>query len=137
MLLERLVGLHGQYIEHHAVYTNFFAIIAIGIYVLALLNKRKHYYGGQMSYVQGVQTGLIMTLFIVLLVPVAQYLTHNVITPDYFNNVAELAVSSGQLTEAEAKAYFSVSHYIQLSMIMAAVMGLVTSLVVAFFTRSR
>jgi len=44
MLLERLVGLHDQYIDQHALYTNFFAVIAIGVYVLALLNKRKQFY---------------------------------------------------------------------------------------------
>jgi hypothetical protein len=88
-----------------------------------------------MNYWQGVLSGLWLTFFIVLLVPLGQYLTHNFITPEYFNNVAELAVSSGQLTETEANSYFSLPHYIQLSVIMAALMGLVTSLVVAIFTR--
>ena len=135
MLFERLVGLHDRYIEHHAVYTNFFAIIAIGVYVLALLNKRRQFYHGHMNYWQGVQSGLWLTFFIVLLVPLAQYLTHTLITPDYFTNVSELAVQSKQMTAPEARAYFSLPHYIQLSMIMAAVMGVMTTLIVAVFTR--
>lgn len=135
MLLERSVGLHDQYIEKHAVYTNFFAIIAIAIYVLALLNKRRVFYHGSMTYWQGVQAGLWLTLFIVVLVPLAQFITHTWITPDYFNHVSELAVKNGQMTSEQAKAYFSLPHYIQLSVIMAAVMGFVTTLVVAVFTR--
>jgi hypothetical protein len=135
MWLERLVGLHDQYIEKHAVYTNFFAIIAIAIYVLALLNKRRAFYQGTMTYWQGVQAGLWLTLFIVLLVPLAQFITHTWITPDYFHNISQHAVSLEQMTPDQAQAYFSLPHYIQLSVIMAAVMGFVTTLVVAVFTR--
>lgn len=135
MLLERIVGLHDQYIEKHAIYTNFFAIVAIGIFVLALFNKRKQFYHGRMNYWQGVQTGLWLTFFIVILVPLAQYLTHTLITPDYFDNVSQLAVARKQMTASQAQAYFSLPHYIQLSVIMTTVMGLVTSLIVAFFTR--
>lgn len=135
MLLERLVGLHDQYIDQHALYTNFFAVIAIGVYVLALLNKRKQFYHGRMNYWQGEQSRLWLTFFIVILVPLAQYLTHTLITPDYFNNVSQLAVESNQMTQSQAQAYFSLPHYIQLSVIMAAIMGLITSLVVALFTR--
>ena len=135
MGLERLLGLHDELIEKHAIYTNLFAIVAIGVYALALLNKRKQYYQGRMNYWQGVQCGLRLTFFIVILVPMAQYLTHTFITPDYFNNVSQLAVRSEQMTPTQAQAYFSLPHYIQLSVIMAALMGLVTSLVVAIFTR--
>ena len=135
MLLERLLGLHDQYIEKHAIYTNFFAVIAITVYVLALLNKRKQYYQGSMNYWQGVQTGLWLTLFIVILVPLGQYLTHTLITPDYFKHVTELAVNNNQMTLTDAQAYFSLPHYIRLSLIMTAVMGIITSIVVAFFTR--
>jgi len=88
-----------------------------------------------MNYWQGVQSGLWLTFFIVILVPLAQYLTHTLVTPDYFNNVSQLAVESNQMTQSQAQAYFSLPHYIQLSVIMAAIMGLITSLVVALFTR--
>jgi len=80
---------------------------------------------------------LWLSFFIVILVPLAQYLTHTFITPDYFNNVSEFAVRTNQMTQAEAQAYFSLTHYIQLSVMMAALMGLITSLVVAFFTRRK
>lgn len=135
MFLERLVGLHDRYIDKHAVYTNFFAVVAIGVYVLALLNKRKHFYSGTMTYWQGVHSGLWLTLFIVILVPLAQFITHTWITPDYFNQVSKLAVKTGQMSSDQAQAYFSLAHYIQLSVIIAAVMGFVTTLVVAVFTR--
>jgi len=39
MLLERLLGLHDEHIEKHAIYTNFIAIPSILIYVFALHQK--------------------------------------------------------------------------------------------------
>ncbi len=64
MAQERAVGLHDQHIDKHPIYTNFIAIPAIIIYLLALLDKRKNFYNGVMTYKQGFLTGLIITAFI-------------------------------------------------------------------------
>ena len=46
MTLEKVIGLHSEHIDKHAIYTNFFCIPAIAVYVFALLDKRKtDYYG--------------------------------------------------------------------------------------------
>lgn len=49
MFLERVVGLHDKHIDQHATYTMLFLIPAVFVYVLALLDKRKNYYNGQMT----------------------------------------------------------------------------------------
>ncbi|MBU2114490.1 MAG: DUF4199 domain-containing protein, partial [Gammaproteobacteria bacterium] len=72
MWAEQLVGLHGRYIADHATYTNLFAIPAILVYVLALRQKKARDYSGSMSWKQGMQAGLIITLVVVLLSPAAQ-----------------------------------------------------------------
>ncbi len=41
MVLEKLSGLHGTYIDYHLYLTNLFAIPAIIIMVMALKDKRK------------------------------------------------------------------------------------------------
>jgi len=135
MMIERITGLHDRHIAQHAFYTNFFAVLAVLVYVLALLDKRKNYYQGYMSYSQGVKSGLLITLFIVLLSPLTQYLTHTLISPQYFSNIATYAVSIEQLTAAEAASYFSLQNHILLSMMMASVMGFVTTLIVALIVR--
>jgi len=135
MMIERITGLHDRHIAQHAFYTNFFAVLAVLVYVLALLDKRKNYYQGYMSYSQGVKSGLLITLFIVLLSPLTQYLTHTLISPQYFSNIATCAVSIEQMTAAEAASYFSLQNYILLSMMMASVMGFVTTLIVALIVR--
>ncbi|MDY0089018.1 MAG: hypothetical protein RBR78_01495 [Flavobacteriaceae bacterium] len=47
MLLEKLTGLHSTHIDKHAYISNLFAIPAILIYVLALKDKKKNFYNGQ------------------------------------------------------------------------------------------
>ncbi|MCF7796625.1 MAG: DUF4199 domain-containing protein [Lentisphaeria bacterium] len=137
MLLERLVGLHGAHIDKHATYTNLFAIPAIAIYVLALLDKRKRDLDGKMSYKEGVITGFIVTAVVAILSPLAQWLTAVVITPGYFPAIIEYTVSRGEMSRAAAEEYFNLSSYIWMGFIGAVGMGVVTSLVVAAFTRKQ
>jgi hypothetical protein len=135
MYLEKWVGLHNTHIDKHPIYTNLFAIVAIGIYVLALLDKRKRSYKGIMNWKQGFVTGLIISVVITLLTPLSQIITATVITPEYFRNAITFAVQTGKMDQAAAEAYFNLSNYILQSTLFAPVMGLLTSAVVAIFTR--
>lgn len=136
MLIERLVGLHSTHIGLHLYLTNIFAIIAIAIYVFALRARRKAN-GGNLTYQQGFVSGLIITLVVTVLSPVLQWLVHTLISPNFFNNMIEYAVSSGEATRAEAEAYLNLSSYIVQSAIGAFVMGLITTAIVAFFVRTK
>lgn len=90
-----------------------------------------------MSYKQGFISGLIITLVVVILSPLSQYITSTYITPDYFQNVIAYSVSSGQMEQQAAEEYFNLKNYMIQSMMGAAVMGLITAAVVAFFVRSK
>jgi len=135
MVFERAVGLHDEHIDKHMIYTNFFAIPAILVFVMALLDKRKTSYGGKMTYKQGLMAGLIITAIVTILSPVSQYITSEWITPDYFKNVTNYSVETGFMTREAALDYFNMKKYIIQSLIGAAVMGVVTSAIVAIFTR--
>jgi hypothetical protein len=137
MVLERVSGLHDTYIDMHVIFTNFFAVPAIIIYVLALLDKRNNFYRGKMSYTQGFVSGLIITIIVVVLSPLSQYITHTFITPQYFPNIIEYAVQQGQMLRDAAEEYFNMQSYIVQSLIGAALMGLVTSAIVAFFLKKK
>lgn len=137
MFLEKVSGLHSTHIDKHAIYTNFFAIPAVAVYVLALRDKRRNYYGGVMTYRQGFVCGVIITAIVTVLSPLTQLVTLKVITPDYFQNAITYSVSSGYLAQQEAEKYFSLANYIVQGTVGALVMGILTSAVVALFTRSR
>lgn len=135
--MEKLVGLHSQYIDKHPIYTNLIAIPAIAIYVFALLDKRKHFFAGKMNFQQGFSTGMIITLIVALLSPLSQVMSTVVITPEYFPNVIEYVVKKSLMTRAQAESYFSLNNYIIQSLIGALVMGTITSAVVALVVRSK
>jgi hypothetical protein len=135
MTLERLFGLHDSHIDKHAIYTNFIAIPAIAIYVLALLDKRNNFYGGFMSYKLGFISGLIITLIVTLFTPLIQYITSTIITPDFFTNMIDYTVSEGLMQRGEAEDFFNLKSYMIQASIGAPVMGLITTAIVAFFTK--
>jgi len=137
MVLEKSLGWHDKLLEQHATYTLFYAPIAIALYVLALRDKKKSFYKGKMNYLQGLISGLLLTLVVVLLTPLSQYISHEYISPDYFSNIIRLTVEKGQMTQEEAEIHFSLMSYIQQSLVFASFMGVLTSAVVALFTRSR
>lgn len=136
MLLEKSLGWHDELLEQHATYTMFYAPIAIALYVFALRDKKKSIYKGKMNYLQGLVSGLLLTLVVVLLTPLSQYISHEYISPDYFPNIIRLTVEKGQMTQEEAEIHFSLMSYIQQSLVFASFMGVLTSAVVALFTRS-
>jgi len=43
MFLEKLVGLHDQHIDKHQYITMLYSVVAISLYVFALLDKRKNF----------------------------------------------------------------------------------------------
>lgn len=137
MLLERIVGLHDTHIDKHATYTNFFAIVAIIVYYLALRSKRAVDYEGSMTWKEGFLSGVIIALVVTILSPLGQLITSYFITPNYFTNIIQYSVEHGHQTQAEAEAYFNTKNYIILSTVSAPLLGVVTSAVVAFFLSQR
>jgi hypothetical protein len=135
MVFERMMGWHGERIDQHAIMTSIFAIFAIAIYVFALRDKRKNDLGGLMSWKKGFQSGLIITLVVVLLSPLTQWIIHTVISPDFFQNMVEYSVESGMMERQEAEAYFNLRSYLVQSAVGALGLGVVTSAVVAVFTK--
>nr|WP_321356579.1 DUF4199 domain-containing protein [uncultured Draconibacterium sp.] len=137
MFGERIAGLHDENIAKHSVVTNFFAIVAIAVYVVALLDKRKNDFNGKMTWIQGFISGLIITLGVTILTPLTQYLTVEVITPHYFENMIDYTVEHGLKTPQEAAEYFNLKSYMAESIIFAPLMGLATSAIIAIFTRKK
>lgn len=138
MLMEKLCGLHGKYIDYHFYLTNLFAIPAIWTMVLALKDKKKSFYNGNMTYKQGLISGIILSAFIALLSPLTQWITSYIITPEYFPNVIKRSVELGYYkTTAEAEANFNFKTYAINSTIFAFVFGVITTAIAMIFIRTK
>jgi hypothetical protein len=127
MVFEKTLGWHDVHIDKHDTYTLFMAPIAIAIYVFALLDKKRNFYGGKMTYIEGFKSGLIITLVVIILSPLSQYITSTYITPDFFKNIIEYSVSSGKMEEQAAEEYFNLQKYMIHAVIGAAIMGAITA----------
>jgi len=137
MFLEKMAGLHAEHIDKHFIYTNFIAIPAITIFVFALLDKRKNFYRGAMTYKQGFITGLIITAIVTVLSPLTQYITSTIITPEYFPNMISYSVETGKMTQEAAEEYFNLKNYLLEILIGTPIMGIMTTAIVAIFTRKK
>ena len=137
MFVVRLLGFHGEFIEKHDVYTSFFAIVAIAIYLLALRDKRNNYYKGSMSWKEGFFAGLVLTLVIVILTPLSQYLVSRYISPEFFPNIIRYSVEKGEMTREQALEYFSLKNYIILSAVWALITGIITAAITALIMRKK
>lgn len=138
MVVEKLCGLHGKYIDYQLYLTNIFAIPAIWVMVLALKDKKKNGYKGQITYMQGLVSGIILSVFIAMLSPLTQWITSYVITPEYFPNVIKRSVELGYYKTTEAAAAnFNYKNYAIQGAIGALGMGIVTVAIAMIFIRTK
>lgn len=138
MVLEKVSGLHDQYIDYHLYLTNLFAIPAIVMMVMALKEKKRKDYQGIMTYKQGLISGIILSLFIAILSPLAQYITSFYITPEYFPNVIKRSVELGYFPDTEAaKANFNYQNYAIQGAVSAFIMGVITTAIAMIFIRTK
>lgn len=138
MTLEKFAGLHEKYIEHHMYVTNLFAIPAIWLMVLALKDKKSNFYKGQMTYMQGLISGVILSAIIALLTPITQWIVSYVITPEYFPNVIKRSVELGYYpSTADAEANFNYLNYAKQGTIGALIMGIITTAIAMVFIRTK
>ncbi len=137
MVLEKSLGLHDEYISEHAIYTNIFAVIAITVYVLAIIEKKKYFYNGSMNWTQGFLAGLMLTIFVAILSPLAQYIVFHYISPDFFKNIIAYAVANKIYTQAAADTYFTMNSYILQGIVGSISMGVITSAIVALILKTK
>lgn len=137
IVLERVTGLHDEYIQSHPIFTNLIAIPAIIIYVLALRDKKYNFFEGHITYRQVFISGLILSLMIALLAPISTYISVEYLSPDYFDNMISYSVENEYLSLKEARDNFNSSNYMLQSVIFAPIMGIITTLVVGIFIRSK
>lgn len=134
---EKLMGLHDVHVSQHPLYTNLFGIFAVVMFILALREKRKKFFAGNMSWKEGFTSGIVMTIVITVLSPLSQYIVNTYISPEFFQNIIDYTVESGQMSREAAENYFSMRSYIIQATFGALVMGVVTSAIVAWFVKTK
>jgi hypothetical protein len=138
---EKFIGLHDQYIDQYATYTNLFAVPAILFYYLGLKEKKKYVYNNNMTWTQGFVSGVALSFFITILMPVAQFVIYKSITPHFFDTIIEYKTKSPLLTRhitlKDAQSYFNLKSYIIQSIFSGLSLGITTGAIVSLFLRTK
>lgn len=137
MIIEKTVGLHDVHIDKQLIYTNFFGIVAIGIYYLALRDKKRHYYNGKIDWKQAFISGMVLTVVIAALSPLVNYIVYTYITPQFFRNMIDYRVHHKLQPQAQADAFFNLMSYRVLGVFDALSKGIITAALVALFVKTK
>lgn len=138
MYLESALGYHDKNIASHPIFTSFYTIPAIVFIVLALKDKKKNFFNNQISYKQGLISGLFLSIFIAFLAPLTQWITSNFISPNFFTNAINYSFETGHFKNLQdAEAYFNFKSYVVKSVIGALFIGIITSSIAMIFIRSK
>lgn len=135
MFFEKAMGWHGEHIEQHALYTNFFALPAVIVYILAIWDKRENFFNGSMSWKQGFISGAIVSILVAAFSPLAQYIGYVFISPEYFENMIAFRTENDLMKIELAREYFTLSTFMIQSVFFALSAGIVTSAIVALFLK--
>ncbi|KQS53291.1 MULTISPECIES: DUF4199 domain-containing protein [Flavobacterium] len=131
-ILEKTLGIYGENMSFYMLSSLLFYIFAGLIYSLALREKKTNYFNGHMDWKQGCATGLYMTIVIALLMPLAQASFHELIAPEFFENM----INASKDKEAAAN-YFNLRSYIIQSIFFTLSIGMVISAIVAYFVQTK
>ena len=131
-ILEKSLGIYGENMSFYMLSSLLFYLFAALIYTLALKEKKTHYFNGNMDWKQGCATGLYMTIVIALLMPLTQASLHELIAPEFFENMIKASKD-----KASAATYFNLKSYIIQSIFFALSIGMVISAIVAYFVQTK
>jgi MFS family permease len=137
MVAEKTVGLHDVHISKHEKYSFLFAIVAFAVYFCALLDKKKNFYKGTMNWTQGFISGVIISVIVAAVSPIAQYISFEIISPDFFKNSITYTVSNNIQTPEQAERYFNMNSYIVMGSIGGISAGVLTAAIVALLVRTK
>lgn len=135
MLLEKTLGWHDEQIADHFWLTLMFIPFAVLMYVLCIREKRRRVFDKKLTWKEGFFTGARLAIGVTLLSPIAQYITHNYITPKYFEKVKEYSITNDLMTVEAANDYFNIGNYIWQSAAGALIGGLIISALVSLFLK--
>jgi len=134
---EKLTGLHDAHVDKYNLYSIFFIIPAALFYFLAINEKKKHFFNGSMSWSQGFVSGVILSFFIALLNPFAQYAIFEGISPDFFHKIIEYKIKNGNIPLKNAQSYFSIKTIMLVSTFTYLSMGIVAGAIISYFLKNK
>lgn len=137
MTLEKQLGFHDDKLKWQILFNLLIVFPNFVLYYLALIDKKKNYYNGIMNWRQGFISGVVISFIIALLSPIVQFITHEFITPLFFEKMISLSVESKRMTLEQAQNYFNLTAYIWQSISGGLSFGVVIGAIIAYFLKPK
>lgn len=135
--LEKALGYHDEKIGSQMIFAWLFGIPAFIIYFFAIKDKRSHFYGGNALWQQLFLSGVVMSVFVALMSPLAQYISTTIISPDWIKNSIKHYVEVKKMPEENAKLLFSRNGLILQGISNGISAGVIISAVVALLLKTQ
>lgn len=136
VLIEQLSGLRDTNLELQQNISILILVPTIIIYVLTILDKKRHFYKGEMSFVQGFLCGIALTVCIMILTPVVQFISSYLISPHYFENLISFTVKKGEVTREMAEKQFTYGNFLFTNLVFEMITGVVFAAFIPLWTKS-
>lgn len=134
--LEKSLGFHDQNIDNQPYITNLFYVIIFIIYIFALIDKKKNYFKGVMTWQQGLISGVVLSVLAMILSPFAIYFKLKYINPNFFEQMIKASISRGIKLE-NAEALFNMKSYITLGVVDCLSFGIIFAALASAITKSK
>jgi hypothetical protein len=133
--IEYFTGLESTHINLHPYFvTPFYVLLTAVIYILALREKRA-ILGGKVTFGKAFATGIILSVFILVLNPVSFYLFNTFINPGFFKDFALYKIQTENMTRAAADAYYNFNNLLIRGSLYRLVMGIVATILISSFIK--
>ena len=90
-----------------------------------------------MTWMQGVTTSIGIAVVVALLSPFSQFISYEIVSPSYFENMVNYMVSTNKFTMETAQNNFNLSSAIWQNISSGLSSGLVVGALIAYFLRTK
>ena len=133
---EQIVGFHDKHIDKQLFVSYFFSIPTVILYIVAIHDKKTVFYKGQISWQQGMVSGVYLSFAIAVLSVLVQIVAFKIISPLFFDNMIKYMVTTKTMTNVAAADYFNLMSYCKQAVFGSLSVGVVLSAIVAYFVQT-
>src|SRR6478609_9558727 len=137
IIMEKSIGIYTYKIDDYFLSSLLFYAFGFLIYILAINDKKKHFFNNNMDWKQGCVSGIFMSIVIAILMPVCQVVIHQAIAPEFFPNMIKNALASGKNKPEVVMDNFNLKAYIYQSVFFSLSIGVVYSAIVSSFLKTK
>lgn len=138
MVLEKILGLHNEYLLYQPYFTSLSLIPLCVIFVLALKERNVKDFEGEVSFRNAFISLFKLSFLITILSPIFYFFIFKYITPNYVKNLIFLSVEKGSYSSSvEAKASINTQMLLVINALKTFGFGLGLSFLISFFVSKK